>query len=125
MGTYLVRLACRRIYLPWGLWASVNLYPWDIHVHTFACNPQYTQKHVSGNTGVILIKASHVFEVLHANMHTSNTLSEYIQWILYKEWQYLWETAAVDDPTLYDNCHHTSDTVHVPLASRMVLDVQR
>ena len=62
---------------------------------------------------------------MYMYMHTSNTLSEHIQWTLYKEWQYLWETAAVDDPTLCGYCLHASDTVHVPLVSRMVLDVQR
>ena len=72
-----------------------------------------------------------IMKYMYMHMHTSNTLSEHIQWTLYKEWQYLWETAAVDDPTLCDNCQHLlhttspSDTVHVPLVSRMVLDVQR
>ena len=38
---------------------------------------------------------------------------------------YLWETAAVDDPMICDNSHHSappSHTVHVPLVSRMVLN---
>ena len=35
---------------------------------------------------------------------------------------YLWERAAVDNPMICDNSQSSSDTVHVPLVSRMVLD---